>query len=312
MRIGLDVLGGDFAPKACIEGALMALALLDPQTELVLIGDNAQTESLLQELGSSHTFQMIHAPDVIGMDEHPAKAFTQKTNSSIVAGMVAAKKGEIDAFISAGNTGAMLVGAVLTLGVVEGLHRPTIGALYPCKGHYSFVCDVGANAECKPEMLLDFAVLGDMFMREVMGVQNPRVALINIGEEKSKGTPLVQQAYQLLEQSGLNFVGNAEGRDLNKHFADVYVTDGFTGNVLLKFGESFYDLMKEKISNDAEVEAFNYENIGGTPFLGVKGNILIGHGISSPLAFKQMILRAQEIVRSGICQKIAELPKKNS
>jgi glycerol-3-phosphate acyltransferase PlsX len=242
------------------------------------------------------------------MDENPARAVVQKSDSTINVGIQALKEGQIDAFISAGNTGAVVAASVLKLGNLPGVSRPTLGAFYPYgDNHYSLICDVGANVDCKPEHLVQFALLGTVYMRAVMGIPNPRVALLNIGEEPSKGNLLAQQAYALLQENPyINFVGNAEGRVLPKGFADVYVTDGFVGNILLKFGESLYELLREKVPPNPVLERLNYENIGGLPFLGTRGNIIIGHGISSPKAFRNMIFRALAIAKVNLSERIAE------
>jgi glycerol-3-phosphate acyltransferase PlsX len=306
MRIGIDVMGGDFYPQAPIAGAHLALSQLQEGTRLVLLGDETLIrEELVRQNIQLDLFDIIHASEIIGMDEHPAKAFTQKTDSTIHKGIRLHKEGKLDAFISAGNTGAMLVGSVLGLGNIEGVMRPTIGALYPCNGTYSIVCDVGANADCKPEHLSQFALLGAVFMKEVLGVETPRVALLNVGEERTKGSQLAQAAYELLEKNkGLSFIGNAEGRDLNVGKADVYVCDGYTGNIVLKFAESFYDLFHARFPNDDLVSSFNFENYGGLPVLGVKGVSIIGHGISTPRAFVSMIKSAEDVVNSGLTTKI--------
>lgn len=308
MRIGIDVMGGDFVPHAPLAGVATVLSQLPADVQVVLIGDEAVMRAGMAAEGIAEgAVSLVHAPSVIGMHEHPAKAFQAKQDSSIAIGLGMTKKGQLDAFISAGNTGAMLVGSVVVLGAIEGVLRPTIGAFYPSKSGYSMFCDVGANTDCKPEQLVQFGVLGSVFMQEVMGIANPRVALLNIGEEPSKGNQVAQAAYQRFDQQKgrLNFVGNAEGRDMNRSMADVYVCDGFTGNILLKFGESFYDLMKEKLPNDEHVEEFNFERVGGLPILGVKGIAVVGHGISSPTAFHNMILRTADIVRSQLPDKIA-------
>lgn len=306
MRIGIDVMGGDFVPHAPIAGASLALSRIQPDTRLVLIGDESVIrEELARQQLSADSFDVEHASEVIGMDEHPAKAFTQKTDSSIHKGIRLHKEGKLDAFISAGNTGAMLVGSVLGLGNIEGVLRPTIGALYPCNGSYSIICDVGANADCKPEHLAQFALLGSIYMREVLGISNPKVALLNVGEERTKGSQLAQASYELLEKHpALHFIGNAEGRDLNAGHADVYVCDGYTGNIVLKFAESFYDLFKNRYPEDELVRSFNFENYGGLPVLGVKGVSIIGHGISTPKAFATMVRCAEDVVNSRLTTQI--------
>ena len=311
MRIGIDVMGGDFFPHAPIAGAILAQAEMGDKLRMVLIGDSQLIQAELNKLNLPlDQFEILHAPEVIGMDEHPAKAFVAKVHSSISVGINSVKSNHIDAFISAGNTGAMLVGSVLGLGNIEGVLRPTIGALYPCNGKFSLFCDVGANTDCKPEHLVQFALLGSIYLREVMGIESPTVAQLNVGEERTKGSQLAQATYELLEaHPDIRFIGNAEGRDLNRQFADVYVCDGFTGNILLKYAESIYDLFHDRFPEDAVVNSFNFENYGGLPILGVKGVSVIGHGISTPKAFHQMIRTASDAIRSGLIEKFEKALK---
>lgn len=310
MRIGIDTMGGDFIPQNPLQGVALVLSSLPPEVEVVLIGDPKCLEAEAPRYGLSFNGQVriLPATQVIGMDENPSRAVVQKADSTINVGIQALKEGQIDAFISAGNTGAVVAASVLKLGNLPGVSRPTLGAFYPYgDNQYSLICDVGANVDCKPEHLVQFALLGSVYMRAVMGVPNPRIALLNIGEEPSKGNLLAQQAYALLQENPhIHFVGNAEGRVLPKGFADVYVTDGFVGNILLKFGESLYELLREKVPPNPVLERINYENIGGLPFLGAKGNVIIGHGISSPKAFRNMIFRALTVIQARLSERIAE------
>lgn len=306
MRIALDVMGGDFMPQAPIEGALRACRKLPGSVRIVLVGDEQVIrDELARQGGDASAFDIVHAAEVVLMSEHPAMAIKGKPNSSINIGIGLVRKGLVDAFISAGNTGAMTVASVLGLGLIEGVSRPTLGAMYPCDGKLSFLSDVGANVDCKPEHLVHFALLGSIFMEEVMKVTNPRVRLLNVGEEKSKGNQAVQEAYKLLEATpGIQFLGNAEGRDFNAFAADVYICDGFVGNILLKYMESLYSVFKPKLPSDSELDAFNFEHFGALPILGVKGNSLVGHGISSGYAFENMIYRAREVTEAGLVDKI--------
>jgi len=310
MRIGIDTMGGDFIPQNPLQGVALALPALPAEVEIVLVGEPELLKREAPRYGITLNGQVhvLPASQVIGMDENPARAVVQKSDSTINVGIQALKEGQIDAFISAGNTGAVVAASVLKLGNLPGVSRPTLGAFYPYgDNHYSLICDVGANVDCKPEHLVQFALLGTVYMRAVIGIPNPRVALLNIGEEPSKGNLLAQQAYALLQENPyINFVGNAEGRVLPKGFADVYVTDGFVGNILLKFGESLYELLREKVPPNPVLERLNYENIGGLPFLGTRGNIIIGHGISSPKAFRNMIFRALAIAKANLSERIAE------
>ncbi|MCS6895227.1 MAG: phosphate acyltransferase PlsX [Bacteroidia bacterium] len=309
MRIAIDGFGGDFAPHNPLQGVLLSLNELPVDTEIWLVGRPAELEQGARRIGLplNGNVRLLPASEVIEMDENPVRSIVQKSDSSIAVGIQALKERKVDAFISAGNTGAVVAASVLKLGNLPGVSRPTLGAFYPYdENKYSLICDVGANVDCKPEHLVQFAHLGTVFMREVFGISTPRVALLNIGEEPSKGNLLAQQAYALLQQNPhIHFVGNAEGRVLNKGFADVYVTDGFVGNILLKFGESLYELLREKVPSTPVLERLNYENVGGLPFIGAQGNVIIGHGISSPKAFRNMIRTAISIVQARLTEKIA-------
>lgn len=309
MRIGIDAFGGDYAPQNPLQGVLLALPELPSEVEIVLIGPEAELRTWARQLQLplEPPISILHADEVVEMHENPSRSIVQKPKSSISVGIQALKDKKLDAFISAGNTGAVVAASVLKLGNLPGVSRPTLGAFYPYSDtRYSLICDVGANVDCKPEHLVQFAQLGSVYMQEVMGIPRPRVALLNIGEEPSKGNLTVQQAYALLQQHpGIHFVGNAEGRVLTQGFADVYVTDGFVGNILLKFAESLYELLREKVPPNPTLERMNYENIGGLPFIGTQGNVVIGHGISSPKAFRNMIRVAISIVQAQLTEKIA-------
>jgi glycerol-3-phosphate acyltransferase PlsX len=310
MRIGLDAFGGDFAPENPLKGVLLALSELPAEAEVWLVGREVELRSAATRLGlplKDSPVRILPASEVIEMDENPARSIVQKPDSSIAVGIQALKEGRLDAFISAGNTGAVVAASVLKLGNLPGVSRPTLGAFYPYgDNRYSLICDVGANVDCKPEHLLQFAQLGTVYMREIFGIPSPRVALLNIGEEPSKGNLLAQQTYALLQQHpDIHFVGNAEGRVLTQGFADVYVTDGFVGNILLKFGESLYDLLREQVPPNPVLERLNYENIGGLPFIGAQGNVIVGHGISSPKAFRNMLREAVALIRANLTEKIA-------
>jgi glycerol-3-phosphate acyltransferase PlsX len=309
MKIGIDVLGGDFAPEANIAGAILARKELSVDTKIVLIGDQ---DSILSGLSSFNedplSFEIVHAPDLITMHDHPTRAIPQKPNSSIAIGFDLLASGEIQAFASTGNTGAMLVGAMFKINTVPGVIRPCITSTLPAiDGTKSILLDVGSNADCKPDVLQQFAVLGSLYSNNVYGVEKPRVALLNIGEEESKGNLLTQTAHKLLASSdNINFIGNIEGRDLFTGVADVVVCDGFTGNIVLKQAEGMYAMLKKRNVKDEFLDRFNYENYGGTPILGVKGNVIIGHGISNDIAVKNMILHSYEVANSGLATKINE------
>lgn len=309
MKIGLDIMGGDFAPQATLLGAIAAHKLLKPDEKLVLIGDKDVAEAILREQNySPDHFEYVHTTEVIGMGEHPTKAVVQKPNSSISLGFKLLKEGAIDAFSSAGNSGAMLVGAMFSVKTIPGVLRPAITAIIPqLKGTLSVLVDVGANADCKPEYLPQFGVLGSLFAEYVYNMPNPRVALMNIGEEEEKGNLLCQAAYPLMkENKHINFVGNIEGRTAFEDHAEVIVCDGFTGNVVLKLAESFYEVSAVRGIKDAFIDMFNYEQYGGSPILGVNAPVLVGHGISSPEAIKNMVMLSKNMVESGLIEKIKQ------
>jgi glycerol-3-phosphate acyltransferase PlsX len=307
MKIGLDIMGGDYAPKANVLGAIAAHELLSPNEHLVLIGDTQQIKPILAEQGfNADHFEYVHTEEVIGMAEHPTRAITQKPNSSISVGFSMLKKGEIDAFIGAGNSGAMMVGAVFSVKTVPGIIRPSLCTLVPkLNGGTGLMLDVGANADCKPDVLVQFGVVGSLYAENVMHISNPKVGLINIGEEDEKGNMLSLATFPLMKESNqFNFIGNIEGRDLFNEKADVIVCDGFTGNIMLKLAESFYIMTIKKGLKDEFFDRFNYENHGGSPVLGVNAPVIIGHGISSPKAVKNMVLQAREMVTTGLVEKI--------
>jgi glycerol-3-phosphate acyltransferase PlsX len=307
MRIGLDIMGGDYAPKANILGAIAAHPLLSPDEQLVLIGDTQQIKPILIENGfNPDHFEYVHTEEVIGMGEHPTKAIVQKPNSSISIGFNLLKEGKLDSFASAGNSGAMLVGAVFSVKTIPGIIRPCLSTFLPkLSGGVGLMVDVGANADCKPDTLLQFGILGSLYAENVMGIQTPKVALMNIGEEDEKGNMLSLATFPLMKDTNLfNFVGNVEGRDLFNDKADVIVCDGFTGNVMLKLAESFYVLTLKRGLKDEFFDRFNYENYGGSPVLGVNAPVIIGHGISSPLAVKNMILQSRDMITTGLVAKI--------
>ncbi|SDP99006.1 phosphate:acyl-[acyl carrier protein] acyltransferase [Mucilaginibacter sp. OK268] len=309
MKIGLDIMGGDFAPKAAVLGAIEAYKALSADQKLVLIGDKEIAATILQENNvSPDHFEFVHTTEVIGMGEHPTKAIVQKPDSSISVGFQLLKEGQIQAFSSAGNTGAMLVGAMFSVKTIPGVIRPAMTTIVPkLKGGLGILLDVGANADCKPDVMVQFGVLGSLLAQSVYDITNPRVALMNIGEEEEKGNILSQATYPLMKETPLfNFVGNVEGRDLFSETADVYVCDGFTGNVILKLAESFYVITRKKQLNDEFFDRFNYEQYGGSPILGVNAPVIVGHGISSPEAIKNMILLSKNMIESKLVDKIKQ------
>lgn len=309
MKIGIDILGGDFAPKVNILGAILASKELPADAKIVLIGDKDQIISQLQEHGGDvNDFEIVHAPDVITMSDHPTRAIPQKPNSSISVGFDLLAKGDIDVFASTGNTGAMLVGSIYKLNTVPSIIRPCITTILPnINGANSILLDVGTNADCKPDILHQFAILGTLYSKYVFGIENPKVGLLNIGEEPEKGNLLTIATHKLLKEADdTNFIGNVEGRDLFSGVADVIVCDGFTGNVVLKEAEAIYGLLRKRGIQDEYFDRFNYENYGGTPILGVNGNVIIGHGISNDIAVKNMILLSHNVAESGLSKRIKE------
>jgi len=310
MNIALDMMGGDFAPLEAVKGAAVFLeGNSNPEIHLLLIGDE---EKIKQGLAGHPlppvTFTIISTTQVIGMNEHPTRALKEKKDSSIAKGFQLLAEGKADAFISAGNTGAMMVGALFSIKAIEGVLRPTIGAYMPREdGKLGLLVDVGLNADCKPENLNQFALLGSLFSKHILNFENPRVGLVNLGEEEGKGNILAQAAYPLLkENKQLNFIGNIEGRDILDPKAEVFVCEGFTGNVLLKFAESIYDITKRRDIHDEHFERFNFEQYGGVPVLGVSKPVVIGHGISHAIAFKNMIRIASRMIETGLMEKMKE------
>ncbi|MEO8794747.1 MAG: phosphate acyltransferase PlsX [Daejeonella sp.] len=309
MKIGLDIMGGDFAPKATVLGAIEAQKALSADQKIVFFGDKDQALAILAENQvDPELFEYVHTTEVIGMGEHATKAVVSKPNSSISLGFQYLKEGKIDSFSSAGNTGAMLVGAMFSVKTISGVIRPAIATNIPkIKSGFGIMLDVGANADCKPDVLLQFGVLGSLYAEHIYKMPNPKVALMNIGEEEEKGNMLTQATFPLMKESTLfNFVGNIEGRDLFDDKADVIVCDGFTGNVTLKLAETFYVLTLKKGFKDEFFDRFNYEQYGGSPILGVNAPVLIGHGISSPEAIKNMILLSRTMIEADLVEKIRE------
>lgn len=310
MKIGFDILGGDYAPKNCLDGAILAAKELSDDAQIVLIGNSDFAQDYLKKQNIAiNTFDYVHTTDVIEMGEHPTKAFSQKPNSSINLGFKLLKENKLDAFISAGNTGAMLVGSMFTIKAVPGVIRPCITSILPKEnGGFGLILDVGTNADCKPDVLYQFGILGSTFAKEIYKIDKPKVALLNIGEEAEKGNLVSQATYSLMKDSkDFDFVGNIEGRDLFSDKADVIVCEGFVGNVVLKMAEAFYEVIKKRNKSDEYFDKFNYELYGGTPVLGVNGNVLICHGISSPLALKNTLLLAKELIEVKLTQKIQQI-----
>ncbi len=329
IRIVLDAMGTDNAPAEDVRGA--AEALSDPVRgggfEIILVGDE---ESIARELErhpglDRQRISIQHAPEVISMGEEPAQAVRTKRDSSLVRGITMQKDGLADAFVSAGNTGAVMAASTFILGRIPGISRPTIASQFPAADGYTIVADVGANVDTKPRNLYEFAVMASIYAEQIFGYARPSVGLLNVGEEEGKGEDRAVQAYELLKASSLNFVGNVEGRDILKGTARVVVCDGFTGNILLKFAESVPGLLRAKLGAQASggfiaklrlglargvlrsvFKEMDYQEYGGVPLLGVNGVSIIGHGGSTAKAIKNMIFKADEMVRNGVNRRIAE------
>lgn len=326
MRIALDAMGGDYAPEEVVKGALLAVRELGE--EIVLVGDEALIERSLNQLGLEKDkvkgISIHHAPESVGMGESPVEAIRKKKRSSIWESMKLLKEKRVDAFVSAGNTGAIVAGALLGLGRIEGIDRPALGVAIPTLKGRTFLIDVGATVGCKPKNLYQFAVMGSVYMSTILGVENPRVGLLTVGEERGKGDELIKETYEILEKApNINFIGNVEGKDIPFGLADVVVCDGFVGNVMLKFiegvAEAVYKLLQEEIGKRLLPrigilfmlpmlkdlwQEFDYEAYGGTPLLGVDGVIVVAHGRSKSRAIFNAVKVAREFVLQNGLEKI--------
>jgi glycerol-3-phosphate acyltransferase PlsX len=323
IRIALDAMGGDHAPKAEVEGAVQALTELQPGFLIQLVGRRDAIEAELARFPGvdRSRFEVLDAPEVIGMDEKPLAAVRKKPNSSLAIGLGLQKTGASDAFVSAGNTGAVLVGSTMLLGLHPGVERATVATLFPSADLPVLVLDAGATVDCSPRELLGFAWLGTIYMQDVLGRPNPKVGLLNVGEEDEKGNAATKEAHGLLKQAtDLNYVGNIEGRDIvaghpKVGMIDIVVCDGFVGNIVLKFYESFARLIVRLIKREApgvleqpEIQRvfrhLDYSEYGGAPLLGVKGVSVICHGSSTPNAFKNAIRIASQAVAHDLSTHI--------
>ena len=309
MKIGVDILGGDFAPEATVRGSILAVKSLPPGSRLVLIGDESVIRSICQrENFDPSVFDIVHTLERIEMGEHPARAFAQKHKASVVLGFRLLAHGEIDGFASAGNTGAMMVGAMQIIKSIPGVIRPCIAATVPRQGEKPMLLlDVGINPDCNQDELNQYAILGDIYARQVLNMPSPRIGLLNIGEEENKGNLVTKAAYQLMKDSPLfNFIGNVEGNDMFSDKADVMVCDGFVGNVMLKEAEAFYTMIRKRKIQDDFFEKFNFVNYGGTPILGINAPVMIAHGISNETAIKNLIIHTVDVIKGNLCEKIKE------
>ena len=299
-------MGGDYAPLEAVKGASLAAASL-AGVELVLFGSKTAIEEVCNSEGIDiNQFEIVDTPDVIEMAEHPVKALVSKPNSSIAQGFMQLAHHKIDAFLSAGNTGAMLVGSIQYLKLVDGCDRPCLTAAIPrVNNHPGLLLDVGANADCKPEHLEKFALLGNLMYSMMYKVDQPKIGLLNIGEESEKGNLLTKATHVLLSQTqGINFVGNVEGRDIFGDHADVVVCDGFSGNVIIKLCEGIYYRLVKRGVQDDYLDQFNFKHYGGSVVLGVNAPVIVGHGITKSETFLKMIELAQETVQSQLTNKI--------
>lgn len=307
LRIGLDAMGGDFAPGNEVSGALEALERSGGRFQVYLFGDEHAIAGVCKRIGcSSGNFVIVHCPERITFADHPATAVIRKTRSSLVRGFEMLASGGIDAFAGTGNTGAMMTACCSRLKLVQGLSRPCISVELPgISGRKILLLDVGFNADCRPDQLFNFGRLGDIYARTVLGVDLPRVALLNMGSEAGKGNIVVRDAYNLMSEAGaFNFVGNVEPDVLlTKDCADVVVTNGFTGNIFLKQAESIYEIASSRGIRDPYIERFNYENYGGTPVLGAMSAVIIGHGRSTAKAISNMILKVENVLNCGLTEK---------
>ena len=320
LKIALDAMGGDYAPENTVAGALEALQETRNRFSVILVGREDAIKKVLQRHrinGEVHS--VVNASEVITFDDVPTVALKTKKQSSIVVGMNLHKEGKVDAFVSAGNTGAVLSASTLILGRIDGVGRPTIGTFLPSERGMCILLDAGANLDCRPHHLLEFAIMGSIYARHVLRYEKPTVGLLNVGEEASKGGGQLREAFRLLSRSRLNFIGNVEGGDILQGRAQVVVCDGFVGNVVLKFGESVIELVRKRLKEQAHeglfkklrarvaygslktmMRDFDYQEYGGVPVLGVQGVCIIGHGQSTAKAVRNMILRAEEMVVRNI------------
>jgi len=310
MRIGIDMMGGDFAPDSTIRGAMLAREVLPADVEIILVGD----QEIFHRFTDEHQLNVgglsvIHTPDAVEMEDHPLKAFKEKPNAGIFLGQRLVMDGSMDGFCSAGNTGAILVGAMQIITSIPGIIRPAIAAPIPgLNGEHSLILDVGLNPDARPDVLYQYGAIGTIYSKLVHGIEDPNVALLNIGREEGKGNMMARSAHQLMKESSeYNFIGNFEANELFvSNRANVIVTDGFVGNMLLKEAEAFYRVVSKKGVGNGYFEMFNFENFGGTPVLGVNAPLVIGHGISTEKAIKNMLLHTSEVVRAGLVKRLKE------
>lgn len=322
--VAVDAMGGDLAPLETVKGCVLALE--DKNIKLAIVGKQSEIDAELSKYSYDKTrISVINASEVIQNDDTPTAAIKEKKDSSMVVGLNMLKNGEAGAFVSAGNTGALLTGATVIVGRIKGVKRPALATIFPNTKGYTFLIDVGANVDAKPEYLVQFAQMGSVYMENVMNVKNPRVGLINIGAEKGKGNELTKEAYALLENAGVNFVGNVEAREIPLGEVDVAVCDAFVGNVVLKYSEGLskgiLSMLKEELmattvskigallskgAYERLKKRFDYREVGGAPFLGVNGLVVKAHGSSDAKAFKNAIKQCSYFIEKDIAKKIEE------
>jgi glycerol-3-phosphate acyltransferase PlsX len=324
MRIVLDVMGGDHAPEVVVEGGVMAAREFG--IEVVLVGPQEMVEAELAKHDTAGlSLSIVHASQVIEMTDKPSMAAREKKDSSMVVGMNLVKNGEADAFTTAGNSGGALAAALFRLGRIKGIKRPALSTVFPTRKGLCFISDIGANTDCRPVYLLQFGIMGSAYAERVLGIPNPRVGIVSNGEEEGKGNILVKEAFKLLKKSHLNFIGNVEGKDIPAGLADVVVTDGFSGNIVIKLSEGVASLLMEIMEEEIkkrpvavlgtllakgalrEVKSrLDYSDYGGAPLLGVDGVVIVGHGRSNAKAIKNMVRVGKEAVEKGMLEAIKE------
>ncbi len=330
IKIVVDAMGGDLAPLNDVSGAIIAAESRPGSLEIILVGKrDLINDELSRHKVTLKNISVVNATEVVTMEDSAIDSIKSKPDSSLSVGLNLMKEKKADAFISAGNTGAVMAASILKSGRIQGVGRPTIGSIFPTDSGKTMVFDVGASVDCKAIHLLEFAIMGNIYMKNIYNIKEPKIGLLSIGEEKSKGDALTLETYELLQKTNLNFIGNVEGRDVLRGKADVIVCDGFVGNVILKFAESVLDVIKGKFKAYASqgffkkiwtgmmygtlknvvLKDFDYQEYGGVPLLGINGVTIIGHGKSSPIAIKNMILKAEEMVRLKVNDKIRESVK---
>ena len=325
MIVAVDAMGGDHAPGAAVEGAVSALEDAEI-SKIILVGREVEIKTALQGFSfDAARLEIVHADEVIEVEESPTTAIKSKKNSSIVVGLNLVKGGGAAAFVSAGSTGAILTGGTVIVGRIPGVKRPALGVVFPNTQGYTFLVDSGANVDARPEYLLQFAQMGSIYMESIMDVKNPRVGLVNVGAEREKGNALTKEAYDLIEASDLNFIGNVEGRDIPLGAVDVAVCDAFVGNIILKYSEGFakgiMSMLKAELmsSTTSKLGAllsrgaykrlrkrFDYTEVGGAPFVGLKGLVVKAHGSSNAKAIKNAVKQCSKFIRADVVGRISE------